>query len=148
MRSRSQVLLASTGIGLVAALLLASLMKNTETTIAKPEPGKEIPLERLFYKLRWEARVASVRLDLKSEANADPILAQWVFTGSNADAQVHRVDIQVRLLDEASKEVGWFTRKHALPPGARDYRFSVPIELKAETWKETKRVRIVVGWIT
>jgi hypothetical protein len=136
--------------GLVLALgplvLLGGLMLHTETTIAPPSPGETVALQRLVYRARFEARVSSVRLERRTEEGADPLVAQWIFAGSNTDGQVHRVEMQVRLLDEAGKQIGWFVAKHPLAAGAREQSFAVPMKVKAEVWKATKRVRIFAFW--
>jgi hypothetical protein len=149
MRQRKlRIPIASVLMGLAAELLLAGLMLHTEMTIPTPEPGREIPLDRLVYKARFEARVSSVRLDLKSEAGADPIAADWVFAGSNSDGQAHRLEIQLRLYDGSGKQVGWFAGKHPLPAGAKDQKFAISMKIKQAAWAATKRVRIFADWIT
>jgi hypothetical protein len=130
-------------------LLLAGLMLHTETTISIPEENETVHLERLIYKSRrFEAAVTSVRLELQSGQEADPLAARWVFTGSNNDGQVHRLEMQIRLLDEAGKQVSWFVAKHPLAAGARDQSFSVPMKVKSDDWKRARKVRIFADWIT
>jgi len=130
-------------------LLLAGLMLHTETTISVPEGSDPIPLTRLVYKSRrFEAAVTSVQLQRESSEGADPLIAKWLFTGSNNDGQVHRLEMQIRLLDEEGKQIAWFVAKHPLAAGARDQAFSVPMKVKAEVWSRAKRVRIFADWIT
>lgn len=76
------------------------------------------------------------------------MIARWVFTGSNNDGQVHRLEMQIRLLDESGKQIGWFVAKHPLAAGARDQTFSVPMKVKADDWRRTRKVRIFADWIT
>ncbi len=142
-----RILVGSVLIGLVAVGLHAGLMLHTETTIVRPEMNQDILLSKLVYKARFEANVSSVRLVPKSEEGADPLVADWVFTGSNTDGQVHRLEMQIRLLDEAGKQIGWFAGKHPLASGTHDQRFSVPMKVKSEVWRATKRVRIFADWI-
>jgi hypothetical protein len=107
-----------------------------------------VPLDRLVYKARFEARVTAVRLDRKSEESADPLRAEWIFVGSNTDGQIHRLELQVRLLDEKGKQIAWFVDEHALAAGAQDQEMTVVMKVKGDVWKKTNRVRIFADWIT
>ena len=128
--------------------VFAALMLHTETTIPKPISNQTAILQGLVYKARFVARVESVRLDVKSEAGADPVLADWVFTGSNSDGQMHRLDMQVRLLDEKGTQIGVFSAKHPLSPGAKEETFSVPMKVTPALWEATRRVKIWANWVT
>lgn len=132
----------------LAIPVIAALMLHTETTIPPPAPGEAVELAGLVYKARFEAKVTSVRLVVKSEASADPLVAEWVFTGSNSDGQVHRLDMQVRLLDEKDKQLGVFEARHALGAGAREESFSVPMKVGAAAWGAAKKIRIWANWTT
>jgi hypothetical protein len=123
-------------------------MLHTETTIPKPAPGETVVLEGLVYKARFEAKVTSVRLDVKSVEGADPVLADWVFAGSNSDGQVHRVDLQVRLFDEHGKQLDVFEARHPLAPGVQGQALTVPMKVKAPVWAAAKKIRIWANWIT
>jgi len=128
--------------------LFASLMLHTETTIPTPAPGETVELTGLVYKARFEAKVTSVRLVVKSGPDADPMVADWMFSGSNSDGQVHRVDLQVRLFDEHGKQLEVFEARHPLAPGARDEALAVSMKVKSSVWAATKKVRIWANWIT
>lgn len=129
--------------------LFAGLMLHSETTIPIPGENETIPLQRLVYKSRrFEAAVTSVRIQHDSGQDADPLIARWIFTGSNNDGQVHRLEMQIRLLDENGKQVAWFVAKHPLAAGAKDQTFSVPMKVKADDWRRTRKVRIFADWIT
>lgn len=132
----------------LAAPVLASLMLHTETTIPKPVSDETAILGGLVYKARFEAKVTAVRLAVKSEAGADPLVAEWIFTGSNSDGQMHRLDMQVRLLDENGKQICVFGARYPLGPGARDASFSVPMKVGAAVWGATKKIQIWPNWIT
>jgi hypothetical protein len=130
-------------------LLFAGLMLHSETTIAVPGENETVPLERLVYKSRrFEAAVTSVRLQTESDEGADPRSAKWVFTGRNNDGQVHRLEMQIRLLDDGGKQIAWFMAKHPLAAGATEQTFSVPMKVKAEDWSRVRKVRIFADWIT
>ncbi|MBC8646246.1 MAG: hypothetical protein H7X85_03730 [Thermoanaerobaculia bacterium] len=130
-------------------LLFAALMLHTETRIPIPSDAEPVALERLVYKSRrFEAAVTSVRLEQVSAEGADPLIARWVFTGSNNDGQVHRLEMQIRLLDDTGKQISWFVAKHPLAAGAREQVFSVPMKVKADLWKKAAKVRIFADWIT
>ncbi len=129
-------------------LFLAPVMLHTATMIAVPKENETTPLKGLVYKARFEAAVTSVRLAPKSEAGVDPLVADWVFTGSNSDGQVHRVEVQVRLLDEAGRQIGWYQRKTPIAAGAHDQTFSIPMKVKLDVWKKTTQLRILADWIT
>lgn len=129
--------------------VLAALMLHTETTIPMPDgAGETVVLEGLIYKARFEARVSSVRLLVRSAPGADPVLAEWTFTGSNSDGQMHRVSVEVRLMDENGKPLGVFEGKRPLPPGAREETFPLKTTVKAADWKAARKVRIWANWIT
>jgi len=132
----------------LAAPVFASLMLHTETTIPTPAPGEKVELAGLVYKARFEAKVTSVRLVVKSAADADPVVADWIFSGSNSDGQVHRVDLQVRLFDEHGKQLEVFEARHPLAPGAREQTLAVPMKAKAAVWAAAKKIRIWANWIT
>jgi hypothetical protein len=107
-----------------------------------------VGLNGLLYKARFEAKVTSVRLDRKSEESADPSRAEWVFIGSNTDGQIHRLELQVRLLDQEGKQIAWFVGRHAIAAGGRDQEMAVAMKVKGEVWKRTSRIRIFADWIT
>lgn len=134
---------------LAPRLLFAGLLLPTETRIPIPKDQEPVALERLVYKSRrFEAAVTSVRLEPVSVEGTDPLVARWVFTGSNNDGQVHRLEMQIRLLDDTGKQISWFVAKHPLAAGAHDQVFSVPMKVKTEVWKKATAVRIFADWIT
>jgi hypothetical protein len=133
-------------LSLAAALALASLMYHSETTIPMPPPGEKTPLRRLEYRARFVASIDSVTLQMKSEAGADPVIAEWVFTGSNTDGQAHRVELVVRLLDDARKQIGVYSATRILPAGAHDVGLTLPTEVKAGVWSAARRARIFADW--
>jgi hypothetical protein len=134
---------------MMAAVLLGALMLRTQTTIPVPSAKEKTPLSSLSYKpRRFEASITSVTLAIKSEAGADPVVADWVFTGSNTDGQVHRVEVQISLRDEGGKRLGWFSVKHPLPAGAHDQTFTVPMKVKADAWSAAKNLHIVADWMS
>jgi hypothetical protein len=136
-------------VSFVAAAAFAGLMHHSETTISLPAAGEKVALQRLVYKSRrFQASVTSVSLERKSEEGADPVLADWVFTASNTDGQIHRVEMQIRLLDESGKQVGWSVAKHPVRAAASGETFVVPMKVKADVWGATKKVRIFADWIT
>lgn len=146
-RNSSRILVGSFFASLWAVLLFAGLMLHTETTIPVPEANQEILLQRLIYKARFEAKVTSVRIVPRSESDVDPLVADWVFAGSNSDGQVHRLEMQIRLLDGAGKQIGFFVAKHPLAAGAHDQKFSVPMKVELRVWRATETVRIFADWI-
>ena len=130
------------------APVFAALMLHTETTIPKPLSDETTILEGLVYNARFEAKVTSVRLAVKSEAGADPVVGDWVFTGSNSDGQAHLVAMEVRLLDEKGSQIGEFDAKHPLSAGARNERFVVPMKVKSAAWEATRRIWIWANWMS
>jgi hypothetical protein len=134
------------GLCLAAAAAFAALMQHSETTIPMPAAGEKIALEKLEYRARFVASIDSLTLDVKSGADADPVVADWVFSGSNTDGQAHRVELVVRLLDEAGKQVGIASAQRILPPGAHDFAVTVSTKVKADAWKATRKVRIFADW--
>jgi hypothetical protein len=134
---------------MTSAMLWGGLMLRTQTTIPVPSPNEKTPLSSLSYKpRRFEASITSVTLAIKSEAGADPVVVDWVFTGSNTDGQAHRVEVQISLRDEGGKRLGWSTSKYALPAGAHDQTFVVPMKVKADAWSAAKNAHIMVDWTT
>jgi hypothetical protein len=128
--------------------VFASLMLHTETTIPKPVGDETAILNGLVYKATFVAKVESVRLEVRPEAGADPVLADWVFAGSNTDGQVHRLDIQVRLLDGKGKQIAAFSARHPLSAGAKEESFRVPMRVKAAVLEATRKIQIWANWIT
>ena len=133
-------------LSLFAAAASAALMQHSETTIALPAPGEKTPLEKLEYRARFVASIDSVTLQVKSGAGADPVVADWVFAGSNTDGQAHRVEVVVRLLDEAGKQIGVYSATRILPPGARDFAITVSTKTKADAWSAARKARIFADW--
>ena len=133
----------------LAAVSFAALMQHSEATIPTPEIGARVPLSGLVYRSRrFEARISSVELVAKSAPDADPLAAAWVFTAGNSDGQLHRVEMQIRLLDESGKQIGWFTAKHPVRAGARDETFRIPMKVKRAVWGQTRKVRIFADWLS
>ena len=130
------------------APVFGALILHAETTIPKPLSDETATLEGLVYKARFEAKVTSVRLVVNSEAGADPVVGDWIFTGSNSDGQVHLLAIEIRLLDEKGKRIGVFDAKHPLSGGARDEFFIVPMKVKSAIWEATRRILIWVNWLS
>jgi hypothetical protein len=131
-----------------AVLVAASLMMATATTIDVPTPGEDVPLSGLRYKaLQFEAKITSVRLEIHSEADADPVLADWSFQGSNSDGQMHRIELQLRMLDASGKQVAMPSHYFTVNPGAHDQVIKFETKLKAADWKATSKVKIVVNWV-
>jgi hypothetical protein len=134
---------------MTSVILLGGIMLRTQTTIPVPSVNEKTPLSSLSYKpRRFEASITSVTLKIKSEAGVDPVVADWVFTGSNTDGQVHRVEVQISPRDEGGKRLGWFTAKHPLPAGAQDQTFVVPMKMKADAWSAVKNVHIAADWMS
>lgn len=147
-RNRSVLLLVVLAVVPIAVLAFP-LMHRTQTAIDVPEPGTDVPLSGLTYKgTQFEAKVTTARLERKGEADADPVVAEWTFLGSNSDGQMHRVEIFVRLLDESGKQLEMFAKKCVLAGGSHDHPCVVPMKVKAESWKATRSVRIVTDWVS
>ncbi|HEX7528079.1 MAG TPA: hypothetical protein VF425_03145, partial [Thermoanaerobaculia bacterium] len=111
--------------------LLASSMKKTVTAIGVPKDNATITLRDLVYKADFTAEVKTVRLDPMPAADADPVEADWVFTGSNTDARIHRISITLTLVDESGKRMGPFDTKTVLRPGAKDQTWSIHMKVPA-----------------
>ena len=136
------------GLALASAFLLAALMQHSETTIPMPAAGEKTPLQKLEYRARFVASIDSVTLQVTSDPGVDPVVSKWVFTGSNTDGQAHRVEIVLRLLDESGKQLGFFSARRVLPPGAHGIEISLPTKVSSAGWSATKKVRIFADWIT
>ena len=147
MAKRARVLLAI--LLFPAAATFAALMQHSETTIVTPAIGARVALDRLVYKSRrFEARVTSVEVRAKSAPDTEPLVADWTFTASNNDGQLHRVEMQIRLLDESGKQIGWFVAKHPVRAAASEETFRVPMKVKRDVWAATHRVRIFADWLS
>jgi hypothetical protein len=146
MATRRKELPVALALSLLAAASFAALMQHSETTIPVPAPAEKTPLEKLEYRARFVASVDSVTVQVKSDAGADPVIADWIFTGTNTDGQAHRVELVVRLLDEAGKQIGLYSATKIVPPGAHDFSMSVPTKVKAQAWASARKVRIFADW--
>ena len=136
-------------LSLASGVAFAALMQHSETTIPVPAAGEATSLKGLSYKSRrFEASITSVTVRMKSEEGADPVLMDWVFTASNTDGQVHRVEMQIRFLDESGKQVGWSTGKYAVRAGASGSTFPIAVKVKGDVWRAAKRVRIFADWLS
>jgi hypothetical protein len=131
----------------VPLALLASTMKQTVTAIAVPKDSATIPLRDLVYTLGGKAEVKTVRLDPMPAAGADPVEADWVFTGSNADAQIHKVSVKLTLIDESGNRMDSFDTKTVLRPGGKDQFWSVHMKAPAKVWTATRTIHILVLWL-
>jgi hypothetical protein len=135
---------------LLATWMSASpLMQRNQTIISVPAPGEEVTLYTLAYKPRsFEAKVHSVKLKLTSADGADPVTGEWTFMTSNSDGQLHKVEIFTRLLDESGTQLAMESKKCMIGGGYHDFACTVPLNLKAEAWKNVKSVRIVTDWLS
>jgi hypothetical protein len=132
-----------------ASLLAMPLMYRGQTVIDIPQPGQDVELSRLSYKANaFEAKFFSVRLETKGAADTDPLQGRWTFLGSNNDGQMHKTEVWVRLLDASGKQVAMFSNKCVLSAGAHDQPCVVDMEIKAETWKSVKSVRVVADFLS
>ncbi len=151
MHTRNRFLILALALVAVslAALAAPPLMRRTQTTIDVPTGAAPVELSSLSYKANaFEAKISSVHLDVKGDAAADPVAAEWTFVGSNSDGQMHRVEITVRLLDAGGKQVGFYTKKFILGPGSHDQVCAVPMDIKAADWKAAKSAHIVTDWMS
>jgi hypothetical protein len=131
-----------------AALIASVFLLGTQTVIEVPKEGQDVPLSGLSYKARaFEAKVTSVRLEPRGAADGDTFVADWNFLGSNSDGQMHRFEIQLRLLDESGQQLAMPSQYFVLRGGSRDKSFKLATNLKAAVWKATRKIRIVVNWI-
>ena len=144
MKNRIRVACAL-GISFLAAAAFAALMQHSETTIPVPAAGEKTPLEKLEYRARFVASIDSVTLQVK-DAAADPVVADWVFIGSNTDGQAHRVEVAVRLLDESGKQLEVFSTTRVLPPGAHGMELTLTTKVKADAWSAARKARIFADW--
>ncbi|MDQ5856820.1 MAG: hypothetical protein M3542_00890 [Acidobacteriota bacterium] len=136
-------------LSLAAGVALASLLQHSETTIPVPAAGEATPLDGHSYKSRrFETSISSVTVRMKSEKGADSVLADWVFAANNTDGQLHRVEMQVRFLDESGKQIGWSTGKYAVRAGASGEAFPIAMKVKADVWRAAKKVRIFADWLS
>src|SRR6478672_3120839 len=140
MKNRIRVACAL-GISFLAAAAFAALMQHSETTIPVPAAGEKTPLGKLEYRARFVASIDSVTLQVK-DAAADPVVADWVFIGSNTDGQAHRVEVAVRLLDESGKQLEVFSTTRVLPPGAHGMELTLTTKVKADAWSAARKARI------
>jgi hypothetical protein len=131
------------------AFLLAVLMYKTHTIVDMALPGEQKELSGLSYKAHaFEAKIESVRLSLKSAADADPIESEWTFLGSNTDGQIHRVEIELRWRDASGKQIEMFTRHFILAPGAHAQKCVMETKASGEKWKAARTVEIVANWLS
>ena len=126
----------------------AGLMQHSETTIPLPTPGEKTPLSKLEYRARFVAAIDSVTLEMEGAEGADPVVARWIFSGSNSDGQAHRIEIAVRLLDETGKQLAVYSTRSILPPGAHDYKVTLSTKVSTAAWKAAKKVRIFADWLS
>lgn len=133
---------------LAASVCAASpLMHRAQTVISVPTPGEEVALYGLSYKSKaFEAKISSVKLAVKSAEGADPVEGEWTFLASNSDGQMHKVDIQTRLLDESGTQLALASKVCMLGGGYHDFACTVPLKVKSADWKATKSIRIVSDW--
>ena len=137
-----------TALWFATVLAFAALMQHSETTIPLPPPGEKTTLQRLEYRARFVASIDSVTLQGKSEPGAAPVVTEWIFTGSNTDGQAHRVEIVVRLLDQAGKQIGAYSTRRVLPPGAHAIEISLTTKVEPGVWSSAKKVRIFADWMS
>lgn len=124
-------------------------MMKTHTIIDMPQPEQDTELSGLSYKAHaFEARIHSVRLEIKSAADKDPVKAQWAFAGSNTDGQMHRVEIEIRLRDASGNQLEMFTHHCTLAPGAHDQKCDMETKTSAEKWKASHSVELVANWLS
>jgi hypothetical protein len=147
MDRRNPVALSLIALLAVPSFLLAVLMLKTHTTVAMPPPGQVTEVSGLSYKAHaFEAKIESVQVDLKNGEGAADVEAEWTFSGSNTDGQMHRVEIEIRLKNAAGKQLEMFTRNFTLAPGAHDQTCVMETKTSAENWKAVHSVELVANW--
>ena len=142
--------LALLGVLLVSASVFAMpLMYRAQTVISIPQSAEDVALSGLSYKANaFEAKLVSVKFEPAGATDANPVKGKWTFHGSNNDGQMHKVEIWLRLLDESGTQLAMTSGKCTLPPGAHDQPCPIDTEIKAETWKSVKSVRIVADFLS
>lgn len=148
MRRVHALVLSISAIVLLPLALTAGTMKRTVAQIVLPHDGEPVQLAGLIYKARFTAEVTSVRLDPFPAPGSDPVVLNWVFTGNNTDAQMHRFAVTVTLLDEAGKDLAWDTNKTALRPGAKDQLVPMRMSVPRDAWERARRVALKVDWFS
>jgi hypothetical protein len=149
MARRNPVVLFLLALFVIPAVLLAALMMKTHTIIDMPQPGQDMELSGLSYKAHaFEAKIGSLRLDIKSDEDAKRVKAEWIFAGSNTDGQMHRVEMEIRLRDASAEQIDMFTHHCMLTPGAHDQKCAMETKTSAEKWKAAHSVEIVANWLS
>jgi hypothetical protein len=121
-------------------------MQHSETTIPLPASGVTTPLSKLEYRARFVASIDSVVLHIASAESADPVIAEWTFSGSNSDGQAHRVEVAVRLLDDGGSQLATYQTRSILPAAAAGRQIRLSTKVKPDVWKAAKKVRIFADW--
>ncbi len=129
------------------ALLLAALMHRAQTVVSIPAPGETVTLYTLSYKARlFEAKVESVRLEITSAEGADSVEGSWNFLGSNSDGQLHKVNIEARLLDAEGSQISQSNKMCVLGGGSHDVACAATFKLKAADWAKAKSLRVITDF--
>jgi len=132
-----------------ASVFAVPLMYRSQTVISIPQGKEDIALSGLSYKANaFEAKLTSLKVEPKGDASSDPLKARWTFVGSNNDGQMHKLEIWLRFLDESGTQLAMTSGKCVLVPGAHDQPCPVDTEVKAETWKSVKSVRIIADFLS
>jgi hypothetical protein len=142
---------SSVALSLFAAVAFGALMQHSETTIPIPASGEKTPLSKLEYRARFVAsldELVTIHEMMKEAGSADPISVKWQFTGSNTDGQAHRVEISLRLLDEAGSRLATYSKRAVLAAGAKGQQIALSTDVKPEVWKAAKKVRIFADWMS
>jgi hypothetical protein len=115
-----------------------------------PDEGEEVLLKGRVYD-QERRRVSSVRLDVGSEEETDPVRSEWTFTGSNSSGQNQRVNLTCTLLDENDKPIASGRKTIFLKAGTEEQKETLKMKVRLKVWEAAKkgnRVKIQADFAT
>ncbi|HQP43937.1 MAG TPA: hypothetical protein PLV66_09695 [Thermoanaerobaculales bacterium] len=143
--STSMAIVASLGALLVVSVqpAVAQAMKLAAESLEVPSDDEPRPLHKLYYGGRtWIVHFTEVALHRESEPGADPVRAQWTFTGHSTRPKPARAQLMLTLLDEDGATVATLKKSFLVKSGGDPRPYSVEMEIPAADWARVEGVKI------
>jgi len=95
----------------------------------------------------WWVEFTSIRRDLLSEPDADPMKMVWTLTGRSGRQRPTRVQLTFMLIDGSGKTVVSAQKNGLVTAGADNYEISQKMKVKSKQWSRAKLLRIRVVFL-
>ena len=143
MKSPNLTRILTTAVILAPVVVLAGVLKMTSAGIRPfPNEDQEVQLKGLVYDGETK-EITSVHYELASEEGADPVRADWIFTGRNSRGHPQRVNLSCILNDADDRRIAVARKTIVLKAGAKEQKDTLKMKVKSKVWKAAKKATIL-----